>query len=229
MSSRKDLVLDIDDAAMKADSFLRLIDALNEKGIRSVPRMGAQGGLRGLRFERDAVSVMRSETAVRIDERHLYSSSRHDPILQVLGMANRDGKPQPHVLDEAGEVSSELGLAPPKAGFSPSILGPLQRACMAVSNNDVDSSDLLRLEWGLDHWSDAPEDWLRASLDEPVRPEIEEMDAPHRLAALRCACRIAEIESHGYGIPDKQEIAILRQRAIIAKLGAPERDASFEP
>ena len=229
MSERQDLVRDINDAANDTESFLQLIDALHAKDIRTVPRLSARGGLHGLRFERAGAAVTRSETAVRIDGRHLYSSSRHDLILQALLMAMRNGRPQPRILDEAGEVSLELGLARTEAGFSPSILWPLQRVCEAVGNNDVDSPDFLRLEWGLDRWSNAPEDFLRASLDAPVRPEIEEMDALHRVAALRCACRIAEIESHGYGIPDKQEIAILRQRAIIAKLGAPERGASFEP
>lgn len=229
MSERQDLVRDINDAANDTESLLQLIDALHAKGIRTVPRMGVYGGLRGLRFERAGVAVTRSETAVRIGDRHLYSASRHDPILQVLVEAMRNGRPQPRILDEAGEVSRELGIVRLEAGFSPSILGPLQRACEAVSNDDVDSPDLLGLEWGLDHWSHVPEDTLRLALDAPVRPEIEEMDAPHRVAALRCACRIAEIESHGYGLPDEQEIAILRQRAIIANLGAPERDVSFEP
>lgn len=62
------------------------------------------------------------------------------------------------------------------------------------------------------------------------------MPAPHRLAALRWACRFCDVERMGYGIPDPQELAILRQEAVMryAALRRPDppengRDNGPEP
>ncbi|ETX13315.1 hypothetical protein OCH239_10760 [Roseivivax halodurans JCM 10272] len=204
---------EIREIAARADHLPGLIAALADAGIRTCPRMRADAGIVTLKFERDGVSLSRSQAGLRLEGRISYSVTHHDPMMRALDRAQSSGAPQPRILDEAGECRIDVEDQEPPRHFSMQFFGLVQRI---VSEADDCPDPLLRaLNWGWDRWSDMGEAELRAAIEEPVMPQIDALEEAHRIAALRWTCRLEALSELGYGIDETQVIALRRQEAIL--------------
>lgn len=220
----------IQDCAAGAASLLELIDALQERGIDTLPRMRSGVGMLSLRFRDSEESLTRSEAGLTLQGPLSYSVTHHDAILRYLVGIHDRGEPQQKILDEAGELALPIQTEAPS--FRMSMQFALRIGKIAGQLEDVSDFSLRSFTAGYDGWCHLDEDELRARLREDPIEGIEALEEPHRIAALRWTCRIQTLsETFEALIGQESHIALRRQEAILRHIGkAPEINAqNMEP
>jgi len=221
--TRAHLKADIQDCAAGAASLLELIDNLRERGIDTLPRMRSGVGMSSLHFRSGEASLTRAEAGLTLDGPLSYSVTHHDAILRYLARAHERGEPQDKILDEAGELTLPVRTEAPS--FQMSLQFGMRIGKIAERLNEVSDFSLRGLVAGYDGWCHFGESVLRAKLNTPPPDEIEVLEEPHRIAALRWTCRLQTLSGQVFEsmIGQEPEIALRRQEAILRHIGnAPE-------
>lgn len=205
---KSDLLRHGAEAMQRSAGILELVDNLADAGIRTFPSFSAGGRLVSLRFgEAPSRTLTQGRFFREIGARPPYRSvTNHDPVLMELEESIRAGRPQPRLLDEAGEVLIGHDRAPDTMSTVLSMNMSEARLGPAV----------------LDGWSTRG----REALLEAARPHVDDPDAweaidampeAHGNAALRWICR---------GMP--ADAAIRRQEARVAELASARPDAGAD-
>ncbi|WP_411839640.1 hypothetical protein [Paracoccus sp. ME4] len=197
---KSDLLRHGAEAMQRSAGILELVDNLADAGIRTFPSFSAGGRLLSLRFGEDPSRTLTQGRLFReIGARPPYRSvTNHDPVLMELEESIRAGRPQPRLLDEAGEVLIGHDRAP-------------DTMSTVLSNN---MSEARLGPAVLDGWSTRGREALleaaRQHVDDPDAWEaIDAMPEAHGNAALRWICR---------GMP--AGAAIRRQEARVAEMAS---------
>ncbi|MBW3243273.1 hypothetical protein KUV57_11250 [Epibacterium sp. DP7N7-1] len=217
--TRAHLKADIQDCAAGAASLFELIDALQERGIDALPRMRSGVGMLSLRFRSGEVSLTRAEAGLTLDGPLSYSVTHHDAILRYLAQAHERGAPQDKILDEAGELALPVQTEAPS--FRMSLQFGMRIGKIAERLDEVSDFSLRGLVAGYDGWCHFGESVLRGKLNAPPPEEIEALEEPHRVAALRWTCRLQTLSDPVFeGMVGREpEIALRRQEAFLRHIG----------